>query len=137
MKKIAIISVALVALLVSAGLALAYKGDPSVKGPNFSEERHAEMQAAFDNLDYSAWYSLMTQDGRHPKVVDVVTEENFAKFVEARNASLSGDKEKALELKKELGLGLGQMKHLNGFEKGYSHGFKQGLKQGRGNCMNN
>jgi len=33
------------AFAVNSSLAHAYKGDPAVKGPNYSEERHAQMEA--------------------------------------------------------------------------------------------
>lgn len=36
----------------------AYRGDINVKGPNFSEERHAEMVKAFETNNYEAWKNL-------------------------------------------------------------------------------
>lgn len=82
---------------------LAYKGDPSVKGPNYSEERHEAMQKAFENKDYNAWKALMAGRGRVSKVI---TQENFAKFAEAHILALQGKPEEARKIRTELGLGL-------------------------------
>ncbi|MFA5855891.1 MAG: hypothetical protein WC867_00910 [Candidatus Pacearchaeota archaeon] len=137
MKKIiAAISILAVALLIGSGLVLAYQGDPTKKGPNYSEERHVAMEKAMDNLDYEAWYSLMTENTNHPRVVDVVTKENFPKFVEAHNAIEAGDLDKANEIRKELGLGQGQMKSkTTGSNNGLKKGMNKGMKN-NGNCPN-
>ncbi|OGZ19377.1 MAG: hypothetical protein A2494_01300 [Candidatus Lloydbacteria bacterium RIFOXYC12_FULL_46_25] len=90
---------------VSAGTALAYRGDPSVKGPNYSVERHEAMEKAFENKDYAAWKTLMQGRGR---VTQVVTQENFAKFAEAHELAEQGKIAEAKQIRNELGLGLGQ-----------------------------
>ena len=90
-----------------AGIANAYRGDYTQQGPNYSDERHSSMTSAFEANDYYAWKSLMMESGRSPKVLDLVTEDNFDLFVEARDAALSGDFEKSAELRAELGLGQG------------------------------
>ena len=51
----------------------AYRGDYTVEGPNCNEERHDAMEVAFESSDYGAWRDLMTEDERHPRVLDVVT----------------------------------------------------------------
>jgi len=122
-KTVAGLFTALIILSVFAGVVSAYRGDPSVQGPYYSEERHASMTEALDNLDYDAWVALMTENGRHPRVVDVVTEENFATFVEAHQAALDGDAATAEELRAELGLGLG-----DGPRQGYGQGMGRGLR---------
>lgn len=116
-KMLGVFALGLVALL-GVSLVVAYQGDYSVKGPNYSEDRHVMMQEA----DYDAWVVLMTESGRHPRVLDVVTEENFEIFVEAREAGLAGDFERAAELRAELGLGSGL-------------GPKDGTGFGKGQCM--
>ena len=65
------------------------------------------MEDAFDQLDYDSWYALMTEDGRHPRVVDVVKGDNFAEFVEAHEAGLMGDVDTADSIRQSLGLGVG------------------------------
>lgn len=110
MKKttIGLLALMVVGMVFSAGMVSAYRGDYTVKGPNYSEDRHEAMQAAFDGRDYQAWYELMTEDGRHPRVVEVVTPENFEKFVQAHEAGEAGDFETAAQIRAELGLNNGQ-----------------------------
>ncbi len=125
-KILSAFALGIVALL-GVGFVAAYQGDYSVKGPNYSEDRHEVMEQVFDNLDYNGWVTLMTENGRHPGAVDVVTEDNFVTFVEARDALEDGDFERASELRAELGLnnGIGP-KDGTGFGKG------KGMKQGSG-----
>ncbi len=113
--------------LLGMSMVFAYQGDPNVQGPNFSEERHEAMQEAFDNLNYQDWYDLMTENERHPRIVDVITAENFDEFVEARNDGPDALK----EFRNSLGLGLGQMKHGNGEALGKGQG--KGFGRGQGN----
>jgi len=97
----------IVGAIFSTGLVSAFRGDYSIKGPNYSEDREIAMNKSFDNLDYDAWYSLMTEDGRHPHVVDVITEDNFKVFVQIHEAMANGDEETASNLRSMLGLGSG------------------------------
>ena len=116
--------------LFAVSMVFAYQGDPNVQGPNHSEERHDAMQESLDNLDYQAWYDLMTEDGRYPKILDVITEDNFDEFVEARQEALDGNSDALKEFKASLGLGLGQMNHGNNEALGKYQG--QGEGQGKG-----
>jgi hypothetical protein len=95
---------------VSAGTALAYQGDPTIKGPNYSVERYEAMEKAFQNKDYNAWKNLMQGRGRVSQVVD---KDNFSKFAEARELMKQGKTAEAQKIRQELGLGL-----QNGFGKG-------------------
>ena len=107
---------------ISAGSALAYKGDPTVKGPNYSTERHTAMLKAFENKDYTAWKNLMQNRGMASKVV---TESNFAKFVEAHNLSLQGKTAEAQKIRQELGLGLKNGSGRNGGGMGMGRNFNR------------
>jgi len=115
MKKTTLVLGALALALgvtaISAGSALAYRGDPTVKGPNYSTERHTEMLKAFENKDYTAWKNLMPNQGR---ATQVITEANFAKFVEAHNLALQGKTAEAQKIRQELGLGLQNGSGRNG-----------------------
>jgi hypothetical protein len=96
------------ALLISASLlfpvaAAAYQGDPAVKGPNYTAERHEAMEKAFDAKDYEAWKNLMNGRGRASQVV---TKDNFAKFAEAHALAEQGKTEEAAKIRQELGLGM-------------------------------
>ena len=84
--------------------ASAYQGDPAVKGPNYTAERHDAMQKAFASKDYDAWKSLMQGRGR---MSQVITKDNFAKFAEAHNLALQGKTAEAAAIRTELGLGNG------------------------------
>ena len=88
---------------VFTNTAEAYKGDPAVKGPNYSVERHDAMTKAFETKDYTAWASLMQGKGR---VTQVINKDNFAKFAEAHELALQGKTEEAQKIRQELGLGL-------------------------------
>lgn len=111
------------AMTLSANTALAYKGNPAVTGPNYSVERHTAMIKAFEDKDYTAWKNLMQDRGR---VTQVITEANFAKFVEAHNLDLQGKTAEAQEIRKELGLGLQNGSGRNG------GGMMRGMGMGRG-----
>ncbi len=102
--------IALSALAVLAAVSLtpeianAYKGDPAVKGPNYTEERHEAMTKAFETNDYEAWKALMQGRGR---VMQVVNKDNFAKFAQAHRLALQGKTDEANAIRQELGLGTG------------------------------
>ena len=130
-KKIMSVLVISAVFLLSAGAVFAYQGNPEVDGPNYSEDRHVAMQEAFDNADYDAWFALMSESSGHSRVLQVVTEDNFATFVEARNAMLSGDSKYAQELKASLGLG-----QKNGEGNSHSKSQEQGSRQQRSMQMN-
>jgi hypothetical protein len=98
-----------IAVIAAAGFfaypkaAEAYRGDPSVKGPNYSEERHQAMEKAFETKDFDAWKKLMQGRGR---VTQVITKDNFAKFAEAHELAEEGKLQEAAKIRQELGLGL-------------------------------
>lgn len=106
MMAVAIAAVAGTAALGIAGVS-AYKGVPSVKGPNYTPERHEAMLKAFEDNDYAAWKQQMQGRGR---VSEVVNEENFARFSEMRRLMLEGKTEEAAKIRAELGLGQGEGK---------------------------
>ena len=94
----------LAGLVLTPSMVQAYRGDPSVQGPNYTEERHTDMTAAFENKDYNAWKNLMQGRGR---VTQVINEDNFARFVEAHQLALEGKTQEANQIRAELGLGQG------------------------------
>lgn len=98
---------------------LAYRGDPIVKGPNYTEERHTAMEKAFETKDYNAWRTLMVGRGR---VTQVINAQNFAKFAQAHELTEQGKTAEANRIRAELGLGL-----QNG------SGMGQGMGYGRTN----
>lgn len=125
MKK-TILGLGVLAIIGIAGLSasavFAYQGDPVVKGPNYSTDRHTAMEQAFENKDYNAWKNLMTGNGH---VTQVINKDNFAKFAEAHDLAEQGKIVEAKEIRQELGLGLN-----NG--SGSGCGFQNG--SGKGSC---
>jgi hypothetical protein len=107
MKKtaliIGILAIGLGSIGLLAGTTSAYQGDPNIKGPNYSIERHEAMTNAFNNKDYTAWKNLMQGKGR---VTQVINQDNFGKFAEAHQLALQGKTDEAQKLRQELGLGL-------------------------------
>lgn len=101
--KYGVLAIVLGAAALSAGTALAYKGDPTVQGPNYTAARHTAMETAFENGDYAAWKTLMNGKGQ---VTKVVTQENFAQFAKAHELAEAGDAKGAAEIRSALGLGL-------------------------------
>ncbi len=83
-------------------------------GPNYTPERHAQMQAAFASNDYNAWKNIMGNRG----ATRVVTQENFAKFTEMHNLMIAGKTEEANKIRQELGLGGGQGRGMMGGQRG-------------------
>lgn len=124
MKKTMIGLGTLVAVLtvvaLSTNASLAYRGDPKVQGANYTPERHEAMTKALQNKDYTVWKALMQNKGR---VTQLITEANFANFVEAHNLALQGKIVEAQKIRSELGLG-----QKNGFGKG---GMMSGGRNGR------
>ena len=103
--------------------AQAYRGDHTQKGPDYSEERHQIMEQAFEGNDYNAWKEQMNNRGR---VKDVISEENFSRFAEARRLAKEGKYDEADQIRKELGLRI-----RNGEKVGAGYG-KRGNSEGRG-----
>ncbi|MFA6995423.1 MAG: hypothetical protein WC249_03400 [Patescibacteria group bacterium] len=115
----------------AAGSVFAYQGDPNVKGPNYSVDRHAAMEQAFESKDYNAWKSLMTGNGR---VTQVVNKDNFAKFAEAHDLTEQGKTAEAQKIRQELGLGLNNGSGSGcGLQAGGGQGFN---RMGAGRGMN-
>jgi len=108
MNKKTILSLGMIALVVGITMAFAesasaYQGNPTIKGPNYSAERHAAMDKAFETNDYTAWKNLMQNRG---KVTQVINKDNFAKFAQAHTLAEKGDIARAQKVRQELGLGL-------------------------------
>ena len=112
------LALAIVSIAV-ASPAFAYRGDPTVQGPDCSAERHEAMEEAFHSNNYEAWKELMNGKGRVTQVID---SGNFARFAEAHELAEEGKLDEAKAIRAELGLGL-----RDGSEKGQGQGEDQGL----------
>ena len=88
---------------MSAGTVLAYQGDQTIKGPNYSVERHEAMEKAFETGDYDTWKNLMQGNGRASQIVN---KDNFSKFAEAHELMEQDKTAEAQKIRQELGLGM-------------------------------
>lgn len=100
---VGVVTLALGALIIIPQMTQAYRGNVSIKGPNYTVERHDAMEKAFDSNDFTAWQKLMVGRGR---VIDVVNKDNFAKFAEIHKLTEEGKTVEAQKLRTDLGLGI-------------------------------
>ena len=70
MNKLVLASLASITVLALATPVLAYQGDPSKVGPNYTPERHELMEQIFARGDYAAWLGQM--EGRGWRLKEVV-----------------------------------------------------------------
>lgn len=115
--------------VLSTSMALAYRGNPGVQGPDYSPERHTAMTQTFETNSYVDWAELMSDRGR---VIERINAGNFDDFVRAHELAMSGDLDGAKAIRAELRLGLG-----NGDGNGQGKHLKDGSGKGngRGNGM--
>lgn len=102
--KVALGMAALALSLVAANSlkpAFAYRGDPNVKGPNFSEQRHQLNMTALEKGDYKAWVANMNGRG----ATRFVNEANFQEFAKAQLAAQRGDRSALDAFRAKYGLG--------------------------------
>jgi hypothetical protein len=128
--------------LASLASVFAYKGDPTIQGPNYDADVHEQLEAAIESGDYDAWI-VIRQENNLPmngKIFQVINEDNFDKYTALHEAMEDGDYESANAIKAELGLGQGMMKRGNGNVAGQGRMSGQGSGQGKvaggyaGNC---
>jgi hypothetical protein len=82
---------------------LAYRGDATVKGPNYTEERHNTNITAFQKGDYKSWAANMAGRG----ATRFVTESNFKEFAAAQVAAQNGDSTLLNAFRTKYGMGQG------------------------------
>lgn len=105
-------------MLASANAVSAYRGNPDEIGPNCTQEHHADVKQAIEDKDYDSWKSLIKGRGR---VTEVITKENFSRFIEMRSLRLAGNHEEANKIREELGLGLGRQYRKGTARSGWSN----------------
>ncbi|MEM4638075.1 MAG: hypothetical protein QXK76_03595 [Candidatus Woesearchaeota archaeon] len=127
-------------LMLLVGLAslisvMAYKGDPSVKGPNYNEEVHEQLEAAIEQGDYNAWIAIRRENNlpMNGRIFQAINAENFDKYKELHNAMQSGDYDRANTIRTELGLGQGMKKGTNR----KNNGKMLGQRNQRASCIPN
>lgn len=114
MKKSLVAGLSLVTLLSTASVASAYRGDPSVQGPNYSPERHAEMTASFaaGENGYTNWLKLMENKAWRLKSV-ITNAKIFGEFATAHQNGVEAIS--AFRAKYNLGIAGQGMRDGSGF----------------------
>lgn len=82
MNKLILASLVTITVLAIATPVLAYKGNPEIKGPNYSPERHEAMEVIFAKRDYQGWLKLMENKAFRLKEV-VNSQAKFDEFAKA------------------------------------------------------
>jgi len=108
-KIIGLFAVFTLAILGIGGV-MAYRGDFSVKGPNYNENIHEQLETAIENRNYNTWIAIREENDLpiRGKIFQVINEDNFDMFVRLHEANQNGDTETANEIRAELGLGQGR-----------------------------
>lgn len=83
--------------------ALAYRGDATVRGPNYTEARHIANVTAFEKGDYKAWVANMQGRG----ATRFINESNFGEFAKAQLAAQKGDSTLLNAFRTKYGMGQG------------------------------
>lgn len=87
--------------LMLPNIVSAYRGDPSLQGPNYSEARHEQITQALESGDYNSYSQQMQGTG----IARRVTADNFEKVRQMHELQLAGDTDGASQIRAELGLG--------------------------------
>lgn len=95
---------ALVLGLGISGSALAYQGDFTKKGPNYTPEFEAQITEVMTKGDYEGWKKLIEEKVQKGRVDEVINKDNFSKFAEAWKLAKDGKIKEANAIRKELGL---------------------------------
>jgi len=98
-------------VIITSVNTFAYEEGQQENAPRFStekheqmKEKHEEMKTLFENKDYNGWVALITKDGRTPKILETINEENFDKLIEAHQLKSEGKYEEAKAILEELGV---------------------------------
>lgn len=95
---------ALVLGLGVSGTALAYQGDFSKNGPNYTPDFEAQITEVMTNSDYEGWKDLIEEKVGNRRVAEVINKDNFPKFVKAWKLAHEGKIKEANAIRKELNL---------------------------------
>lgn len=114
---------ALVLGLGVSGTALAYQGDYTRKGPNYTQEFESQMTKVMTSGDYEGWKNLIENKVGNKRVTEVINKDNFPKFVKAWKLAHEGKIKEANVIRKELNLRTSDGKRSqNGERMGRGHG---------------
>lgn len=92
-------------------------GDRTAKFQEFKAKQDEVLKAVLAG-DYDTWYGLMTENGRTPKILDVINKDNFAEFSKAHQLM-----EESRQIMTDLGVNKGMGMGIGG---GRIHGGMMG-----------
>jgi hypothetical protein len=126
---------ALVLGLGVSGTALAYQGDFTRNGPNYTPEFEAQITEVMTNKDYDGWKDLMDKKVGKGRVTEIINKDNFDKFAEAWKLAHEGKIKEANAIRKELALRTSEGgKSFSG--QGYGRGMGLGMGRNHGGMHN-
>jgi hypothetical protein len=99
--KKAAISIAFLTIIMSTGICTSYTDNLDNQDKNKSKKNRFQQEMilnAFENNDYLGWKKIVRSNS---DFVKVISENDFTKFVEARNAARSGQYDKSIKLSSE------------------------------------
>ena len=73
--------IAVMVMLESSAAVLAAQ-DTSLD-PDQIAQKHEQVRQAILNGDFSTWYKLLTENGKTPPILEIITQDKFTKFSEA------------------------------------------------------
>jgi glucose dehydrogenase len=86
-----------------SGSALAYQGDFSRNGPNYTPDFESQITEVMTNKDYEGWKDLIdTKVGSNNTITESINKDNFAKFAQAWELAHEGKIKEANAIRKEL-----------------------------------
>ena len=131
MGTLGVVAFSAIAAITSA---YAYQGNPTKVGPNYTPERHEQVQKAFTNNNYTEWKNLMGDRG----ITQKINKDNFSRFAEMHRLELAGKTDEANAIRTELNLNQGD--HQKGRHDGQRGRNKEGRHfvdaNGDGQCDN-
>ena len=85
-----------------SGTALAYRGDFSKDGPNYTSDLEAQITEVMTSGDYYGWKNLIENKVGDGVSDGTITKDNFNKFVEAWKLANEGKIKEANTIRREL-----------------------------------
>ncbi|MFA7169374.1 MAG: hypothetical protein WC178_00800 [Candidatus Paceibacterota bacterium] len=97
------VSLVMCSAVISANASNEATGQKRMSAENFSEEHYRAEKIAVESGDYASWKAAVETCG-NTKILENVTEENFARFAEAFKLRESGDLDGSKAIMEELGI---------------------------------
>ncbi len=97
--KQAAISIAFLTIILSAGICSGYIIPKAGEKNKSSYNQQEAILIAFENNDYNAWKKIVSRKGN---ICNVISKDDFDKFIKARKAARSGNYDEAILISKKV-----------------------------------